>query len=136
MRLQGGQIADVSAAARAGLVLAESTSYLLTELDASFDARLESQVASSARSANDVHRREMRTLYAQVEAMLQLRDVVNVTGPTPPLRGWAASPDVLKLLVDEVVERRPTTIVECGSGASTVWLAMAIRTLGLSTRIV
>ena len=132
----GTQIAEVSESVQAGLSIVESTADLLTELDSTLDARLESSVAQHALTLTEQSRRDARTLYEQIEAMIQLRDVVTVTGPTPRLRGWAASPDILKLLVDDVVMRRPTTIVECGSGASTVWLAMAVRTLGLPARVV
>lgn len=79
---------------------------------------------------------ELLTTYRQIEALMRLRDVVDVTGPTPRLREWAASADVVMLLVDELQRLRPTTVVECGSGASTVWMAMASRTFGLDTRIV
>lgn len=50
--------------------------------------------------------------------------------PLPPLRGWAASPDVLLLMMRHVRSAGPDVIVECGSGASTVVLAQAARLNG------
>lgn len=91
---------------------------------------------SAVATIRGVVKQDLMTLYRQLEANQILRDAVHVTGPTPPLRGWAASPDVLALLVSELHRNRPTTIVECGSGASTAWLAMACRTLGLDARVV
>ena len=52
------------------------------------------------------------------------------------MRGWAASPDVLNLLVDEFLDRRPRTVVECGSGVSTLWLALAADRHGIECRII
>jgi predicted O-methyltransferase YrrM len=36
---------------------------------------------------------------------------------------WSAAPDFLTLIVDHVLEHRPQTIVECGSGLTTLMLA-------------
>lgn len=79
---------------------------------------------------------EIATMYRQLEALQRLRDLAPVTGPTPPLRGWAASPDVLVWLVTELRRLRPRFVLECGSGASTVWLSIAVRAMQLETRIV
>lgn len=80
--------------------------------------------------------RESNRLYQQTEAILRLAAGVGATGMTPPMRGWAASPDVIALLVTELRTLKPAYVVECGSGASTVWLAMAIRAAALPTRLV
>jgi predicted O-methyltransferase YrrM len=54
----------------------------------------------------------------------------------PATRGWAASPDLLMVLVDLVITERPSLVVECGSGASTLWLALAMRRFEIDGRIV
>lgn len=51
-------------------------------------------------------------------------------GALPPTRGWAASPDFLNILLDIAEERRHQTIVECGSGVSTLVLARLCRNRG------
>jgi predicted O-methyltransferase YrrM len=48
-------------------------------------------------------------------------------GDLPATRHWTASPDFLEILFDEIVEQRPSTIVELGSGASTLVVAAALR---------
>jgi predicted O-methyltransferase YrrM len=58
------------------------------------------------------------------------------TDVLPASRGWAASPDLLLVLIDQVITGRPSLIVECGSGASTLWLALAIRRFGIDGRVV
>lgn len=119
----------------------ESQKLLTTRIDqwvASTDATL-GGFRAWAPSKGDVARTvrsELLVAYNQIESNLRLRDVVEVTGYTPSLRGWAASPDVIALLVSEMRRTRPSLIVECGSGASTAWLAMATRSMALDTRIV
>src|SRR5690606_36645575 len=48
----------------------------------------------------------------------------------PLLTGWSLEPATLANLLRLVIERRPMLIIECGSGASTVWLARAAREYG------
>jgi len=40
------------------------------------------------------------------------------------------------VLVDLVITERPSLVVECGSGASTLWLALAMRRFGVDGRII
>jgi predicted O-methyltransferase YrrM len=40
------------------------------------------------------------------------------------------------VLVDLVIAERPSLVVECGSGASTLWLALAMRRFGIDGRII
>lgn len=105
-------------------------------LDRLHDQARSNEIAALAPTIRRAVNYDLMTLYRQIEANVILRDAVDVTGPTPPLRGWAASPDVIALLVRELRIHRPTTIVECGSGASTAWLAMACRTLNLPARVI
>lgn len=70
------------------------------------------------------------TAYQQVEAMIDLRALVSPRAPMPALRHWALSPDALRLIIREVHARRPGLIVECGSGASSVWLGYVVQALG------
>jgi predicted O-methyltransferase YrrM len=72
----------------------------------------------------------------QTQALLNLRDLVQVTAAVPPTGGWAASPDLLVYCVDALVRRAPSTVVECGSGISTLYLALAAEQHGLSAKIV
>lgn len=56
--------------------------------------------------------------------------LVRGDAPMPDLGGWAATPSSIVWLVDFVARTDATTIVECGSGASTVWLAAALEKRG------
>ena len=68
--------------------------------------------------------------YQQVVAAHELRDLLHPDRPMPALRGWAASPDVLCVVVELIRTRAPRLVVECGSGASSVWLGLALRRFG------
>lgn len=69
--------------------------------------------------------------YAQQVAWTELRDHLGVPAAfMPKLRGWAASPDVLSVVVRHIDRLRPGLVVECGSGASTVWIGYALRRVG------
>jgi len=54
------------------------------------------------------------------EALLSLYQLVQPRRPLPMMRGWAASPDFLKVMAGRILERAPRTIVECGSGTSSL----------------
>lgn len=69
-------------------------------------------------------------LLTDIQAMRQLFDRLSTDAPLPPVSGWALNPSGLLLLVDTIERSRATTIVECGSGTSTVWMALALRNLG------
>ena len=48
----------------------------------------------------------------------------------PGTGGWAASPDLLRFLYDEILSNGRRRILECGSGTSTLIMAYALRELG------
>jgi predicted O-methyltransferase YrrM len=79
---------------------------------------------------------ELKQTFRQVEAIQNLSAMLPTSDVLPATRGWAASPDLLLVLVDQVIAQRPSLVVECGSGASTLWLALALRRFGIDGRIV
>jgi predicted O-methyltransferase YrrM len=72
----------------------------------------------------------------QVQADLNLQQMVSTPARVPPMGGWAASPDLMVLILDELLRLRPATVVECGSGTSTLLLALTVQQHGLDTRVV
>lgn len=72
----------------------------------------------------------------QLQALLNLRDLVRLDAAIPPASSFAASPDLLLLCVDLVLAEKPELVVECGSGLSTLFLSLAAEQHGLPTRIV
>ena len=79
---------------------------------------------------------EIKQTFRQLEALQNLSVLLPANDVLPATRGWAASPDLLMVLVDLVITERPSLVVECGSGASTLWLALAIRRFGIGGRII
>mgnify|MGYP006292881069 CR=1 FL=1 len=51
-------------------------------------------------------------------------------GDLPPTRGWAASPDFLNLLYNTIKDIQPSTVVELGSGVSSLVTASALKQNG------
>ncbi|WP_299585356.1 class I SAM-dependent methyltransferase [uncultured Microbulbifer sp.] len=74
-------------------------------------------------------------LFKQLESLSWLQRRLSIKGQLPPLRGWAASPDILLQLHTHIMTSRPKVIVECGSGASTLVIADALRQNGLGKLI-
>ena len=81
-------------------------------------------------------RKESKQTFRQLEALQNLSAVLPASDVLPATRGWAASPDLLMVLVDLVITERPSLVVECGSGASTLWLALAMRRFKIDGRII
>ena len=71
--------------------------------------------------------REIKQTFRQLETMQNLGTVLPGNDVLPATRGWEASPDLIAVLVDLVISERPSLVVECGSGVSTLWLALAMR---------
>ena len=80
--------------------------------------------------------KEIKQTFRQLEALQNLNDVLRPADVLPPTRGWAASPDLLMVLVDLVITERPSLVVECGTGASTLCIALAMRRFEIDGRIV
>jgi predicted O-methyltransferase YrrM len=81
-------------------------------------------------------KKEVKQTFSQLEALQNLNAVLPTNDVLPATRGWAASPDLLMVLVDLVITERPSLVVECGSGASTLWLALAMRRFKIDGRII
>ncbi|MCU1677242.1 MAG: class SAM-dependent methyltransferase [Frankiales bacterium] len=94
-----------------------------------FTRRLEALAKSDDRRQRELTNTVKQTS-VDVGALLNLHKVLGVDREVPPAGGWAAQPEVLLALVSLVLERRPAVVLELGSGASTVWLARALRETG------
>lgn len=95
-------------------------------------ARIVDQIESLGAGAAGLHLDTQR----QVQAVLNLHRLVEIHDRVPPMGGWAASADFNVLMLRELIGTRPRTVVECGSGTTTLLLALAVRQYGLSTRVV
>ncbi|TXL65955.1 class I SAM-dependent methyltransferase [Zeimonas arvi] len=75
-------------------------------------------------------RREAEALFDQIHALLSLGCRLQLPKALPPMRGWAASPDFLLLLANEILDREVRTVLECSSGSSTVIAARCLQLRG------
>jgi len=95
--------------------------------------------ASRAESERKVILRRTNALRSSIltdqQAVQQLITRFRPEGPLPVVAGWALDPTALFWLVDHVDRARPQLVVECGSGTSTLWIALALRRNG-SGRVV
>jgi predicted O-methyltransferase YrrM len=78
----------------------------------------------------DGPRREAELLFRQTEALHGLYAELGLTMSLPSTRGWAASPDFLLELATHVRTARPSSVVECSSGVSTLVLARCLQLNG------
>jgi predicted O-methyltransferase YrrM len=105
-------------------------------------SRIGNLASESKRTLETVRRlegsipKEIKQTFRQLEALQNLSTVLPAHDLLPATRGWAASPDLLVVLVDLVVTERPLLVVECGSGASTLWLALAMQRFEIDGRII
>jgi predicted O-methyltransferase YrrM len=90
-------------------------------------AALMREVKSEVRSISE---RALQDLFHQFQALLSLQARLGFPQGLPPVRGWAASPDFLLLIVRHVTTSCPNVVVECGSGVSTVALARCMQLSG------
>lgn len=73
---------------------------------------------------------DLDLLYRKLEAVTGLYATLDLEAPLPPLGDWAIDPFMAVTIVNTVLDIRPRLVVECGSGASTVVAAAALRRLG------
>ena len=99
-------------------------------------AHLGNELALLRRSVEEV-RKTQRRLEANLQAEFLLRDMLagsDSSKPEPaitPLNpGWQLSPQAMQEVVRHVLMDRPKVAVECGSGASTMWIGRALRRVG------
>jgi predicted O-methyltransferase YrrM len=71
-----------------------------------------------------------------VEAMFQLYSRFELRGAMPAAGRWALEPNGLLRIVDLIARRPIQTIVELGSGTSTLWSSYALEKRGTGGRII
>ena len=71
-----------------------------------------------------------RRLFWQIEAVLSVLATLRPDRPLPATRSWAASPDLLRTLVNHIFEQKPERVLELGSGVSTLVMAHVLNRTG------
>jgi hypothetical protein len=78
----------------------------------------------------DQEERDGNRHFRQLEALQALYAELQFDKSLPPTRGWAASPDFLIEVARHARDARPSVVVECSSGTSTLVLARALQMNG------
>lgn len=68
--------------------------------------------------------------YRQTEALFSLFAQIPFRAPLPTMRAWAISPDFANLIVAQIRAHQPNTILELGSGISTIISGYCVQTQG------
>jgi predicted O-methyltransferase YrrM len=93
-------------------------------------AYLDWRVRREARHLRRELVRRTDSTYDQLAALQGLYLELGVDKSLPVSRGWAASPDFLVRVRERLLRLRPRTVIECGSGISTVVTALTLREIG------
>lgn len=78
-----------------------------------------------------VTRKETTALFSQIQALRILEDKLALSKPLPPTRGWVGSPDFLLTIAEQILSTKPTVVVECSSGVSTLVIARCLQLNGV-----
>lgn len=74
--------------------------------------------------------RESEETFSQIQSFWALEKKLGLTETLPKMRKWAGSPDFLLFVADEVLARKPSVVMECSSGVSTVVVARCLQLTG------
>ena len=69
-------------------------------------------------------------IFHQIEALNNIQIELNFRNALPPSRGWAASPDFLLVILNHVRRNGCISVLECGSGITTLILARCMELSG------
>ncbi|MGH3347337.1 MAG: O-methyltransferase [Nocardioides sp.] len=94
--------------------------------------------ASRTGNVDKALRKELLTILAEVQKTPSLTvemgraydRLVDHQQPMPALGGWALSPSTMLWLLDHLVSNKTRTVLECGSGSSTIWIATTLERVG------
>jgi predicted O-methyltransferase YrrM len=73
---------------------------------------------------------DIEILYDQIAGLVQIQSALAGKPILKPLRGWALSPDAMAIILSDLQERDAPTVIEFGSGQSTVVIACYLKNKG------
>ena len=89
-------------------------------------------VAVQLRNYRDIQRQLDRQSwhYGELTTLFSIFSLLEIKHPMPPMRSPASSPAMASTLVSLIFDRKPTCILEVGSGVSTLVAAYCLKRLG------
>lgn len=94
----------------------------IQDLSGQIPTRISSQIAGQISTLDSRNDQRQITLLQEVEALHQLYQQRGFHGFFPLLGGWAMDPSGMLGTMRLAADLKPSLIVECGSGTSTLWL--------------
>jgi len=82
------------------------------------------------------NREEIRDHFIQTESSIQITKLINPIIPFPTSGDWAATSHFIAVLFKYIIKNKPKTIVELGSGVSTLYSSQLIKDFNLSTQVI
>lgn len=122
----GLQLALVTGLALLAFRLRKRLHYLVQALAKGWE-ETERKVAANVDRANERVIQSNTSALAQIESLMTLNRLVDGQYAFNVPGNWSLRPDILIRLVSFIQQNNPETIVECGSGASTIVIASALR---------
>lgn len=98
--------------------------------------RMEQRQQRMARDLAVLRNTLQRTPSQTVELSRAYERWVDTEPPMPELGGWALGPPTMLWLLDHLRTHDVSTVLECGSGSSTVWVAAALQKRASAGRVV
>jgi predicted O-methyltransferase YrrM len=98
--------------------------YIRSKLDAYFDVYFNTRSNSFARKT------DIESIYFQLAAFMEIREVVGPQVPVRPFGGSAIYPDALLVILQDIFSRKAPKVVEFGAGESTVAIAATLKRSG------
>jgi predicted O-methyltransferase YrrM len=115
----------------AALLVAVVLSTMLTlALALEIYRRLSKYALHSMKETHELLASQTDTILRQTEALLSLFSVLKPRVPLPETRGSAIAPDLMKRVAETIYGRRPSLVLEAGSGVSTLFIALCLRAIG------
>ena len=78
--------------------------------------------------------RKRGELYRQTEALFSIFSVLKTELLLPSMGKYTINPDFAKVIIDNILQSKPSVILEMGSGVSTIMAAYALKNLGLGKK--
>lgn len=94
---------------------------------------VEKSIKRNKHEIDDVVKKHTANLYKQTESFQYIQQLINPVKPLPSMSGWAASPELALLIYNVIAENKYKTIVDLGSGVSSLVASYAIKQTGKGT---
>ena len=97
--------------------------------DSSIKQILGKQIDENRANLSFINKAQMQN-YQQTESYISLTSCFTFRAPLRPMRGWAVSPDFCLHTIIHIMKKRPSKILELGSGVSTILTGYALEKNG------